>query len=238
MTPTPDGPEATGRPLRAPWSGPLGLYRPGTSPVHRAPGGAKLVALLVVTTLGVVLQGVPSALVLLALVLLAYAVARVPLRGSAGGLTATLLGIGVLAVFRWWSDGPAGAIELTADLLAAVLLAALVTATTRSDVLLDTLARAARPLRHVGLAPEQVSLAIALMLRTVPVLVVSTVESRDAARARGLGRDPRAVVVPAAVRMVGHAHRVGEALAARGLGEPDGPTPPRAADSHPLRSGA
>jgi len=44
-------------------------------------------------------------------------------------------------------------------------------------------------------------------------------ESRDAARARGLDRDPRAVVVPAAVRAVGHARRTGEALAARGLGD-------------------
>jgi biotin transport system permease protein len=51
------------------------------------------------------------------------------------------------------------------------------------------------------------------------VLVGTTLESRDAARARGLDRDPRALVIPAAVRMVGHARATGDALAARGLGD-------------------
>ena len=56
-------------------------------------------------------------------------------------------------------------------------------------------------------------------VETAAVLVQAALESRDAARARGLERSPRAVVVPAAVRMVGHARATGEALAARGLGE-------------------
>ena len=41
-------------------------------------------------------------------------------------------------------------------------------------------------------------------------------ETRDAARARGLERNPRAVLIPAAVRMVAHARATGDALAARG----------------------
>ena len=51
------------------------------------------------------------------------------------------------------------------------------------------------------------------------MLVRTTSETRDAARARGLERNPRAVLVPAAVRMVAHARATGDALAARGLGE-------------------
>ena len=60
---------------------------------------------------------------------------------------------------------------------------------------------------------------VGLFLRSVPVLVHVVGEARYAARARGLDRSPRAVVVPAAVRMVGHARTTGDALAARGLGD-------------------
>jgi biotin transport system permease protein len=71
----------------------------------------------------------------------------------------------------------------------------------------------------VGLPPETVALAVGLFLRTVPVVVRVVGESRDAARARGRERDPRATVVPAAVRMVAHARTTGDALAARGLAD-------------------
>jgi biotin transport system permease protein len=43
---------------------------------------------------------------------------------------------------------------------------------------------------------------------------------RESARGRGLDRDPRAVVVPTVVHVVGYARATGEALAARGLTDP------------------
>ena len=63
------------------------------------------------------------------------------------------------------------------------------------------------------------ALSVGLFLRTIPVLARMSLETRDAARARGLDREPRAILVPAAVRMVAHARATGDALAARGLGE-------------------
>ena len=44
-------------------------------------------------------------------------------------------------------------------------------------------------------------------------------ETRDAARARGLGRNPRVYLTPFVVRVVARAHEQGDALAARGLGD-------------------
>jgi biotin transport system permease protein len=85
--------------------------------------------------------------------------------------------------------------------------------------MLDAVARAARPLRRVGVAPETVALAVGLMLRAVPALAATASDVRDAARARGLERSPRALLVPAAVRAVGRARLTGDALAARGLGD-------------------
>ena len=94
-----------------------------------------------------------------------------------------------------------------------------VTATTPTDVLLHGLSRAVRPLHRIGLPPEGFALAVALMLRTVPALGDLFTDVRDAARARGLERTPRAQLVPFAVRAVGRSRAMGEALAARGIGD-------------------
>ena len=91
-------------------------------------------------------------------------------------MTAALVG-----AYQWWARGWATAVEVAVDLVALVLMAAVVTATTRADSLLDVLARLARPLRHVGLAPETFAMVVGLFLRTVPVLARMSLETRDAA---------------------------------------------------------
>lgn len=208
-----------GGPLRPPWAGPLGLHHPGDSVVHRLPAAAKLL-LLALTGVTVVLPAGPVvAAAGLGVVVLVTALARVPWHRTTRGLLPVLVTSAVLAAYQTWVRGPALGAEVALDLLTLVLAGVLVTATTRADDLLAVVARATRPLRHVGLPPETVALTVGLFLRTVPVLVQVVGESRDAARARGLDRDPRAVVVPAAVRMVGHARTTGDALAARGLGD-------------------
>lgn len=210
---------APGAPLRPVWAGPLGMHQPGASVLHRAPAAAKLVGLAVAGLAVVVARGPVSSLVALAVAAAAHVVAGLSWQRTRRGLLGTAVVALVVGVYQTWARGWQVGVETAAGLLALVLLATVVTATTRADELLEALQRAARPLRHVGLAPETVALAISLMLRSVPVLVQSVLTSRDAARARGLERSPRAVVVPAAVRMVGHARATGEALAARGLGE-------------------
>ncbi|MFS0704216.1 energy-coupling factor transporter transmembrane protein EcfT [Cellulomonas sp. 179-A 9B4 NHS] len=205
--------------MRAPWAGPLGLHHPGRSVLHRAPVPAKLAALAVTSLAVVLVRGVPAAVLGLAVVLGATALARVPWHRTTRGLLPVVLTAVVLGAYQAWVGDPARGVEAALDLLTLVLAGTLVTATTRADDLLAAVTRAARPLRHVGLPPETVGLAVGLFLRSVPLLVHTVTETRDAARARGLERDPRALVVPAAVRMVGHARTTGDALAARGLGD-------------------
>lgn len=206
-------------PIRPPWAGPLGLYHPGTSVIHRAPAGLKL-ALLAVSAVAVVgVRGPASAVAFLGVALLAQVVAGIPWHRTTRGLVPALVTAALIGAYQWWARGWATALEVAVDLVALVLLGAVVTASTRADTLLDVLARAARPLRHVGLRPETFALTVGLFLRTIPVLARMSLETRDAARARGLDRDPRALLVPAAVRMVAHARATGDALAARGLDE-------------------
>lgn len=209
----------TGRPVRAPWAGPLGLHHPGRSLLHRAPVGVKLVGLAALGLAVVLVRGVAAAAGGLGLVVAATLLARVPWHRTTRGLVPVLLLAVALGAYQTWAGEAARGVEAALDLLTLVLAGSLVTATTRADDLLGAVTRAARPLRHVGLPPETVGLAVGLFLRTVPVLAHTLGETRDAARARGLERDPRALVVPAAVRMVGHARTTGDALAARGLGD-------------------
>lgn len=167
----------------------------------------------------VVVRGVPAALAGLAAVVALTVLARVPWHRTTRGLLPVVLTAVALGAYQTWAGDPARGVEAAVDLLVLVLAGSLVTATTRADDLLAAVTRAAGPLRHVGLPPTTVGLAVGLFLRTVPVLVHTVAETRDAARARGLDRDPRALVVPAAVRMVGHARTTGDALAARGLAD-------------------
>lgn len=214
---------------RAPraWSDPVGLYRPGTTLLHRAPVGLKLVVLAALGVAVVVLRGPWPAVAALGLAVAAGLLARLPWRATAAGLAPVTVTAVLLGAYQSWQRGPALGVEVAADLLAVVVAATVVTGTTPVDVLLDLVVRCVRPLRRVGVDPEAVALALALMLRTIPALGRLFTEVRDAARARGLERSPRAVLVPFAVRTVGRAQVTGEALAARALGDAGAAPPSR-----------
>lgn len=202
---------------RQAWSGPLGLYVPGTSPLHRAPVWASLLATAVFTVVVVLLTGIPAAVGGVLVAAVAAAVARLPWRRVLSGLRPALLAAVLVGLGRWWTAGPVAGAAAALDLVAVVLAGVVLVSTTRADELLQTVTAAATPLRRTGLHPASVGLAVTVMLRSVPVLVRVLGESADAARARGLERSARALVVPAGVRTVAHARAVGEALAARGL---------------------
>lgn len=209
----------TGRPVRAPWAGPLGLYHAGSTPVHRLGPGAKTAGLAAVGVAAVVARGPWSALVVLLLVLGTAFVARLPPRSTVRALLPVLVTAVLVGAYQWWQRGAATGAEVALDLVSVVLAASVVTGTTRAERMLDALGTALRPLRRLGVAPQTVALAVGLMLRAVPALAETAVEVRDAARARGLERNPRAVLAPAAVRAVARARSTGEALAARGVGD-------------------
>jgi biotin transport system permease protein len=196
---------------------PLGLYVPGTSPLHRAPAGLKLLVMVAVGIGSVFLDHAWQVPVALAVVLLAYAVAGLSLRVVAGQLR-PLLWIGlVTAGFHVVVNGWERALVVVGVLGLLVLLASLVTLTTRTTDLVDAVVVICRPLRVLRVDPERVGLVIALGIRCVPVVVGLAEDVRDAQRARGLTASPRAFAVPLIVRSLRHADALGEALSARGL---------------------
>ena len=195
----------------------LGLYRAGTSPLHRLPAGAKLTG-LAVTGAGSVLIDTPAqtaALVASALAL--YPVGRVPVRVLVDMVRPLLWVLVPLAVFQVLFIGWARTVVLVGVILALVLLANVVTLTTRTTDLIDVVVALCRPLRIVGVDPLRVGLVLNLAIRCVPLMADLAGEVRDAQRARGLELSARAFVVPLLVRALHRAEDLGDALAARGF---------------------
>jgi len=197
----------------------LGLHQPGASWLHRLPAAAKMLGLCLASIVVVALpgpwSGVGALLVALSLVVGSGTGLRVLFRTLRGLLLVVVL----VAAYSAWQQGWARAVELTTDLVALVLLATVLTTTTPVDEVLDAVTRALGPLRRVGIDPERVGLAFALVLRAVPTTLDLARQTGDAARARGLERDPRARLVPLVIRSVAHARATGEALDARGIAD-------------------
>ncbi|MGH3458268.1 energy-coupling factor transporter transmembrane component T family protein [Aeromicrobium sp.] len=198
---------------------PLGIRVPGDTIWHRMPVGPKLTALVVVSVVVVALSGPWPACVALGVALGIAAWAGVPARTVALGVRPLLVVLAILAAFQWWQRGWPTAVEVVATTLALVIAATTFTATTPMDALLDTIVRGLRPFRRFGVEPDKVALAFSLMITSIPAVFAIVGDTRDAARARGLERSPRATLSPAVIRVVAHAHATGDALAARGIGD-------------------
>lgn len=196
---------------------PLGLYVPGSSLLHRSPAGLKLVLLGAAGVVSVLLDQPWQVLVALGVVLVLYGVAGLPLRTLARQLRPLLWLGAVTAVFHVVVNGWQRAFVVVGLLAVLVLLAALVTLTSRTTDLVDAVVTGCRPLRVLRVDPERIGLVIALGIRCVPVVIGLAEEVRDAQRARGLAASPRAFAVPLLVRSLRYADALGEALTARGL---------------------
>ncbi|WP_029149676.1 energy-coupling factor transporter transmembrane component T family protein [Microbacterium indicum] len=193
----------------------IALHRPGTSPLHRLPAGAKLAGLAV----------------------LALAVSLWPHTAwtAAGSLAATvaLFGLGGFAPVVWarqvWSMkwlvailvasqllflGAVPALIGTTRVVAVILLAALVTLTTPVGAMIDAIEALLR--RVPGIDAWRVSFTVSLTIAAIPVVAGLAAQIREASRARGVRLGVRSVVT-LLVLALRHADEVGDALTARGV---------------------
>ncbi|WP_208378869.1 energy-coupling factor transporter transmembrane component T family protein [Cumulibacter soli] len=195
----------------------IGAYQPGSSIMHRLSAGVKLGTLLVLGIALAIIGGWPSAVAALALSVGIAALARIRLWRLLRSLLMLIVMMAALAGYLAWQHGWEQALAVSGDMLALAVLATVITATTPVDEVLDVVTRAIRPLRRVGVNPDAVALAFSLMLRAIPLSVQIAQETRMAAKARGLQRNPRAILSPMVIRMISQARRTGEALHARGV---------------------
>lgn len=194
----------------------LSMYHQGSSVLHRMPARAKLALLAAAGTALFFVDSAPVLAAVAVAVLGGYALAGVP----AGRIGRLLLGLApvALALFiaQWWLREWQSALVVTARLVALILLADLVSRTTRSNDIVAVVEWLLSPLRRVGVRPERVGLAVALTIRFVPVIREQSEAVLAAHRARGVHRS-LSFLVPILIRTLRMADGLGEAMEARGV---------------------
>jgi biotin transport system permease protein len=195
----------------------IGVYQPGMSVVHRAPAGLKLLLLVLVGAATFMVGNLHTLGAALLAVLLLYALAGLGPRVVWRQLRPLVWLVVAFGVFHALLNGWLAALLVVGTILVLVLLAGLVSTTTRTTALVDSIVGALRPLRRVGVDPERIGLLLALSVRAVPVVAGLAGEVRDAQRARGVRADVRTFGAPFLIRSLRHADALSEALRARGV---------------------
>ncbi|MBP8265030.1 MAG: energy-coupling factor transporter transmembrane protein EcfT [Zoogloea sp.] len=198
----------------------LSEYIPGTSPIHKARPGVKIASLAVLGTLLFIFTRLDLSVAALAGTLLLYRLAGVSLSTMWAQLRPAVWIIAILFVVQLIMDHWITGLLVVVRLAALLLLASLVTLTTRSSDMIDALEMGLSWLRFLGLNPGKVSLGLSLALRFIPVLATITGEVREAQKARGLDRSIIAVAVPVIVRTLKMADDISAAIEARSY-DPD-----------------
>lgn len=195
----------------------IALYIPGRSLLHRAPAALKLVLLIVgALVISLYPHDIWSVCITFGVVVALFLVAGLGFRVLVRQLWLTRWIVVLIAVSQLVFLTPTDAFVNTVRVVSIVLLAALLTLTTRSEDLLVALERGLGPLRHLGVDPRRVSLTLSLAISMIPVVAGITARVRDAQRARGVRLGFR-IVVPILVISLRHADEVADALSARGV---------------------
>ncbi len=197
----------------------LANYVPGQSFIHRAPLALKFLLVFGCGLASFIVVDWRVSLAVLAGLCGLFLLTGAGLKKLWAAIRPLAAVLVVIGVFQWWMLGAPTAARIVLNILVCVVAASLLTATTPVQRLLDGVVRAAGPFKRFGADPERFALTIAIMLRSIPYIAGTFTDVRDSARARGLERNPRALILPVFITSVAFARQTGEALAARGLGE-------------------
>ena len=124
--------------------------------------------------------------------------------------------IAVVALWHLWTQDIRGGLVIILRMFAAVAAANLVTMTTRLDDMMAVVERIARPLARFGLPAKTLAMAMALVIRFIPVMMGRHAQITDAWRARSARRAGWRVLLPTILAALDDADHVAEALRARG----------------------
>ena len=195
----------------------IGVYVPGASALHRASPGVKLIGL---AAFAVCLSLTTNLALLAALavgLLLVWGSADLGWQRLISSLTLLKWILVVMFVFQFLSGGLLAATELMLTICALVSAAALVSFTTRTDDMLETLQYAFSAFARFGLNPNTVAFALVFVIRLVPFVATVGREAIEARLARGGGRNPIPALVPMVIRLMRETDTLSEALVARGF---------------------
>jgi len=196
----------------------IGTYVPGNSPIHRLPAGLKLLALFgAIIAMSICVHDLVGAAVTAGAVIAVFVLAGIGPRRAwplmKGALWLVVFLMVIQTVLTDWHR----ALVVCAVLAAAIALAAVVTLTTRTNDMLDAIMLGLRPLARLGVRTDLIALALALTIRSIPLIAEIFGQVDQARRARGLRPGPRVLIVPTVLAALAVADGFAETLAARGL---------------------
>jgi biotin transport system permease protein len=194
------------------------VFGQNTSPIHRAAPGPKLVALIVL-----IFAVSWSPLAGLALTAVLYAVSFKGLTKLFEQLWALKLLIALITIPQLlFGTAWITVFDSTLRITDAMLLATLFSLTTKTQALLDSIegvlnSKPLLPLTRLGLKPETVSLAFAMAMNAIPVIMKFVGQIKEAQSARGLKPTPVRMTIPLLVAALKYSDEFAEALTARGV---------------------
>jgi biotin transport system permease protein len=201
----------------------LPLYIHRNSAIHRIGAGAKL-TLLFAVSLALSLQNNPALLTcILAGVIALFAAAKLPFQTVWNALKPALFMVVMFASLQAAIAGVNAALVTLLKVTGLILLASLVTVTTRFSDMAEFLSRAAKPLSLTGFSPAKFGLALALAIRFIPELMNAYAEIQAAREARGARRLSITAFGPLLIKVLRMVSDIGDALTARCFEEQDAP---------------
>lgn len=193
------------------------LYVPGATWMHRLSPGWKVLGLFVSGTVLFAIDRVEFLILFGFLTVALYVFAGMTLRHIRRQLWPVLWIFALIflaqALFNSWSFG----LFVILRFAILILLAGLLSLTTRASEIIAGIETGLVPLRRFGLPTEKVSLAISLTLRFIPVLATVVTEVREAQKTRGLERNLLALAIPVIVRTMRMSEDISDAIDARGF---------------------
>ncbi len=194
----------------------LTLTSPVKTPWHRIRAGWKLGALALFSTALMTASAHLPLILAAALVLVLYLPGGVVfLRQGARMLRPLWPFLLALMIFGWWDDRISHGALMALRLVTLVAAANLVTMTTALSEMLELFETLARPFARL-VPPRRLALALALVIRFVPVMSETLTRLREAWRARSPRKPGWRVVVPALLAALDTADHSADALRARG----------------------
>lgn len=187
------------------------------TPYHRWRAGAKLGALCASTMILYAISQIELQLIALGGVAVLYAVPSWSFF-KLGVQVVRRLWLMIALIFAYhliWGDPYVGAV-IVLRLTSAIALASLVTLTTALRDIQAVLDWLMKPLARLGLRTSAVSLAIALMIRFVPHILLMWDRLSDSWRLRSARRPSWRIVFPIVLGVLEDADHVSDALRARG----------------------
>lgn len=196
----------------------LTYYALGRGPLYKVSPGPKLFCLLLISlAVSIWSKNLVFLMVCLSVCVTVFAIHRIPLLRILIALKGLMLILIFMTLYLGFTRSIYSALTSSTSLLLLILCSVLLTATTPVATMLTSMQKVIKKIPVLKKHSERISLALALFFRNLGVLAEIAQQTHQAAKARGLDKKAKAYLIPFTLQSVHHAHKVADALAARGL---------------------